>query len=271
MTYENRELSPYNSEPVELYEFSYATKIWRYTSADDDQTYLSQVFKTLPISRGDIEQTQEMNRSDMEIEMPEDVDIASEFEIYPPAEVMLVRIYRQHRGESETALIWIGRVLNSEGRDGLFILHCESAFTSLRRTGLRRLYSIQCPHVLYGRRCGAVQNVFKTTGFIESMSLNTLTIEEASTKDDGYFDGGMLEFLDLDGITHRRAITAHIGSDITISAQIRQLDEEGSPVNIYPGCAHTKEDCIDKFSNRINYGGFDFSPDMNPFDGKTLF
>jgi uncharacterized phage protein (TIGR02218 family) len=271
MTYNAKELSLYDSQPVELYEFIYATKVFRYTSADEQQSYLGNSYSPAPLRRGEIDQTQEINRADLKIEALRDFDVAEEFIIYPPAEVMLLRVYRQHRGDSETKLIWIGRVLNCEWSGGIATLTCEAVFTSLRRSGLRRTYGVQCQHALYGARCGVARNSYKATGTIASLSANVVTVLAAAAKPDGYFNGGMLTFLDVSGITHRRAITGHTGAVITLANAIRQLAETNS-VDLFPGCDHTINDCHDKFDgNEENYSGMLHSPQLNPFDGKTLY
>jgi uncharacterized phage protein (TIGR02218 family) len=270
MTYNAKELSPYDSQPVELYEFAYANKVFRYTSADEPQAYLGNAFAPMPLRRDAIEQTQEINRSNIKIEMPRDADVAEEFLIYPPAEVMLLRIFRQHRGEADTVLIWVGRVMNCEWQGSIATLTCEAVFTSLRRTGLRRMYGAQCPHVLYGNRCGVVKNSKKVSGTVATITNNLIVVAAAAAKPDGYFNGGLFEFLAVDGITHKRAIIGHTGANITLSTGIRQLAETNA-VDLFPGCKHTIADCDSTFANKLNYGGWPFSPELNPFDGKTLY
>ena len=68
-----------------------------------------------------------------------------------------------------------------------------------------------------------------------------------------------------------RYITQHDGDQITLMSAIPSLVEsiEGSDgqaaVTLYPGCDHTLNDCINKFDNRDNYGGFQWIPSKNPF------
>jgi hypothetical protein len=49
----------------------------------------------------------------------------------------------------------MGRVLGVEVADDVARIRCESAQVSLKRIGLRRLYSRKCSHVLYSSACGA--------------------------------------------------------------------------------------------------------------------
>lgn len=270
MTFEVRELSAFEGEPVELYEFTYSSKAWRYTSADEQQTYLSNVYLPISIRRTNIEQTQEMNRSDLSIEIMRDTELALQFLVYPPAEVMLVRVYLQHRGELETIVGWVGRVLNCEWSGSVASLKCESVFTSMRRVGLRRLYGASCPHVLYGRRCGAVRQDFEDSYVVEFASDNILVCEGVETLAADYLPGGFVEFIDTDGILHRRAIIGQNLNEVTMTAAIRQLTQ-GDQVTLAPGCKHNLDDCENKFNNLVNYGGFPYSPELNPFDGKTLY
>src|SRR5690606_16628899 len=50
---------------------------------------------------------------------------------------------------------WMGRVLGVEVADDAARIRCESVQVSLKRIGLRRLYSRACSHVLYSAACGA--------------------------------------------------------------------------------------------------------------------
>lgn len=276
MTYSANELSIHSAKPVELYEFTYATKVWRYTSADEEQTYLSNVYTPMALERTEAEQTNDINRSDLKITAPGSFDVAQQFIVYPPAEVMLLSIYRQHRDDvdNETAIVWMGRVLNVEWKYGegkeTSVLLCESVFSSMRRAGLRRHYQMSCSHVLYGAACGVVQNSFTFSGTAAGVAGNVITAPIAATKADGYFDGGALVFLDGDGVTHFRGIIGHVGSTITLTNAINGLID-GDNIDLIAGCGHNLSDCENKFNNLLNYGGFPYSPEINPFNGSTIF
>ena len=274
MTYDATETSAFDSELAELYEFKYATKVWRYTSADEDQTYLGNIFSSIDsITRTSVDQSQEINKSNIKLTMPYDNLVAKEFIIYPPEEVMSLIVYRTHRNDGDTtevSIIWHGRVLNAEWKDTKVELVCEAIFTSLRRPGLRRRYQTQCPHILYGAQCTVLNTSFEITALVSSVNNTSINVSFGSIPIDGYLIGGILVYTDDQSIVHKRAIESNISNDVVISYAIGTLNI-GDSIKIYPGCRHNLDDCTNKFNNDINYGGFTHTPNVNPFDGKTLF
>lgn len=274
MTYDATENSAFDSEIAELYEFKFANSIWRYTSADEDQTYLGQVYTAEDnLTRGSVDQTQEINKSNVKITLPYDNLVAKQFIIYPPEEVMSLIIYRTHRNDedaTEVAIIWHGRVTNAEWSDSTVELVCEAIFTSLRRPGLRRRYQAQCPHILYGSQCTLTASLFELDAIVSSINNNIINVSFTIPPIDGYLIGGIFIYTDDQGLVHKRAIESNISNEVTISYPIGTLDINDA-IKINPGCRHNVEDCTDKFDNNINYGGFVYSPALNPFDGKTLF
>ena len=270
MTYEAKETSAYGGSPVELYEFRHGPVTYRYTSGDDAITYLGQVYSPASIRRPRIEQGQELNRSELVLNVPRDLSVADLFRIYPPTEVVLLTIRRQHRNDSETAIVWQGRLLNVTWRDSEADLSCEPVGTSLRRTGLRRKFGRQCPHMLYGVACRVNQLSYKTSGEVTAIAGNTVSVAAFAGHADGWFDGGVIEVLRADGVLDRRMIRSHIGDTVTVSAAFVDL-AVGASVDAYPGCDHSLATCDAKYSNSENYGGWPFSPGSSPFGGKTVF
>jgi hypothetical protein len=47
--------------------------------------------------------------------------------------------------------------------------------------------------------------------------------------------------------------------------------EVGNTISAFPGCRRTIDDCVNKFNNLDNFGGFPHSPGRNPFDGQPVF
>lgn len=272
MTFEIAELSDYDSSPIELYEFKYSTKTWRYTSGDEDILFNGSTYFKLNMSRNEISKNKEINKSNLKISMSSDVSLGDEFLIYPPSEIMMVSVFRLQRFEATTdfALIWTGRVVNAEWKKSFIEFYCEAILTSLSRPGLNRKYQVQCPLVLYGTRCKVDQGIFESSGNIVSVVNGLITLPNSISEADGYFTAGIVVFIDINSVPHKRAIETHVGQEIQLAFGIDGLTN-GSLISIYPGCRHSKTDCADKFSNLINYGGFLHSPSLNPFDGLTLY
>jgi hypothetical protein len=72
-----------------------------------------------------------------------------------------------------------------------------------------------------------------------------------------------------------RYITSHAGNQITLIRPLRSLSDlvnssvGEAQVTLYPGCAHTRTACKDKFNNLANFGGFPLIPSKNPFGNSV--
>lgn len=270
MTYDALETGAQSGKPVELYEFTHGTNVYRYTSAEADITHQLQTYSAQPLSRSAIEATQEMARGSIKLSCARTLPLLDLFKIAPPSDVITVVIKRVHRGDSEAVVIWMGRILNVQWRGGLQSeIHCESIYTSIKRPGLRRMYQKQCPHVLYSTQCGVSKSAYKVTRTVASVSGLGVTMSDMGSFESGRFAGGYIEWMQS-GIAERRSIRQHAGAVLTINFQAAGLTA-GVSVDIYPGCDHTIAVCNSKFSNSANYGGMPFIPTKNPFNGTPVF
>jgi len=268
MTYATIETSVQSGRPVELYEFISGSTYYRYTSADGDVVYGGNTYTAAPIARGAVEATSETARLALEITCDRSLGVLSLFSTLPPDQVVAVTLRRLHAGDGEAIVLWMGRVLNVTWNNAAAEIHCESVYTSLKRTGLRRLYQKGCTHVIYESGCNVARASFKSTKTVATVSGVTVTFSAIGVADN-YFAGGYLEWVD-GGVTYRRAIRQQLGGTVTISFPLPGLAASDS-VDLYPGCDHTLATCIAKFSNGLNYGGQPYYPDKNPFNGVAIY
>jgi uncharacterized phage protein (TIGR02218 family) len=269
MTFATLETSGASGSPVELYEFTRGTSAWRYTSGAEEVTHNLRVYTPAPIQRGGIELGQEMGRAALEVRLARGLDVADDAVAGIPSEVMALTIYRLHRGDAEVAVAWMGRVLTADYRGVEVVLHCEPVFTSLRRIGLRRLYQLGCPHVLYGSGCGVDPLDHQVQGAVSAISGVTVTVPAADTPADGHFSGGVLAW-SLYGAIQRRMIAGHAGATLSLLGQPFGL-EVGGTVILLPGCDHILATCSAKFDNSDRFGGFPNIPKKNPFGGDPIY
>jgi uncharacterized phage protein (TIGR02218 family) len=264
-----RETSIDAGSPVELYDFRRGGTAWRYTSAAQDAVYATYTYTAVPIRRSSVEQTGEIGRAGLRITLARDVEVAQAFITTPPSEVTLLTIYRRHRDDTETVPVWMGRVLNAEWHGSEVELNCEPVYTSLQRTGLRRLYQRNCPHVLYGTDCRVSAVTHRVQGTVVALNGNAITVAAAAGFPAGHFAGGYATW-SASGITEKRMIVAHTGDNVTLSAVPPGL-VVGATVMLYPGCDRTLATCETKFGNSANFGGFPFIPTKNPFGGSPIY
>lgn len=264
-------------EPRELYKFTRNTFEWFFTSGDTDITFDGDIYLAVPIKRKKIESTQEINKTVLKIEVSRTNVFATQYIEETPNDVITLEIIRQHTEDSETVTSFKGRVINVSFDEDSITISCQSNQSSLRRPGLRRLYQTACPHVLYGDQCTVVKVDFKTTAILDAVDGNvltstTFTVGINPTYDLQWFVGGVVEFVDGNGLTNVRFITEmnHIDGKITLNLPLKGAIATSS-VDVFPGCGHDNITCNGKFTNIESFGGFPFIPKKNPQDGTPVF
>lgn len=268
MSFDAREKSVHAASPVELYEFRRGAFTWRFTSSQQDRVVGQVRYQAVPITRGPIERSGEMGRSSLRVRMARDIEFAAGFVATPPSEVTTLTLLRLHEGDTETAVIWLGRVLNAEWRGIEVEFNCEPVYTSLKRTGLRRLYQRHCPHALYGAGCNVAALAFRVAGTVAAVEGLRVTVPAAAGFGSGYFTGGYATWAGA-GVLEKRMITGHSLDVVTLAAVPPGLSV-GQAIDLYPGCDHTLATCHGKFANSAHYGGFPFMPVKNPF-GSSIY
>lgn len=267
MSYTDIEDSPAQGHPVELYRFALGPQRWTYTSGQTAVVYLSETYDPAPIRRSGIEQSNEINRSGMEITLPRDNPLAALFIAAPPEGVMSITLYRFHASDTatETILLWKGRVGVARLSGSELVIKCEPVATSLKRPGLRARYQLICRHALYSAGCGALAATYRVDDTVAAVSGTAVQVAAAASKPDGYFVAGMLTTANAGS----RMIVGHTGVNLTLVASMPGLTA-GMDVQLYAGCDHAVATCRDRFANLANYGGFPYIPAKNPFTGDAI-
>jgi len=270
VTIDTIERSEYDGNPVEIYTLVRQTNIWRYTSADADQTVDGFLYESYPISRDKIAQSQEVARGPINLKMSKSLPFLFPYRSSPPSSVTTISIRRFHQGLAEYVTVWLGRITNVKFGERDAEVRCEPVFTSLKRPALRRRYQTTCPHVLYGAQCSVERAEFAVAATLIGSTGTVLTSPTFALTEDGWFAGGYVDWTTDDGDVERRFIVDHVGEDITINLPFQGLVGTDEVV-AYPGCDHLIATCHDKFDNEDNYGGQPFYPDKNPMNGTPIF
>ncbi len=271
MTFAARETSVDESSPIELFEFSRGSNVFRYTSQGTD--YIDAAGDTwfaVAIRRGGIESTNDAGRVPIRLRLPRDLAAVGTFITVPPASVMLVTLRRVHRGDGETVVTWLGRVLNADFQGAEVELHCEPAYTSLRRVGLRRFYQRNCTHTLYDSHCKADPAAHRFVGTVTGVAGRVVSTAVAAGIPAGELDGGFASWTGSGGGLEQRMILSHAGADVTLSAAPVGLDI-GATILLHRGCDRTLAICSSRFANTENFGGFPFIPPRSVYDGNPTF
>lgn len=273
MTFKALEIFKKN-RTVEFYQFEQAGTFWYYCSADEDVVYLGNTYRQTAIKRSAIVYNGELAQANVRVMLPRDDGLVQTLTGFPVGALTRLTIFAQHRGADDTVTLLRGRYVNFSFHGAECELRFDSNLTARKEQGLRRTASPACPHTLYDTAplsCGVVKNTYRTTFAPSIVSGATITGAVLSTHPDGYYDGGLAEFVRPDGITDRRAIDTHVANVINLRAPFPGLIA-GQTLFVYPGCNHDLDtDCAIKFNNTINHGGMPFVPTENPYDGHPIF
>lgn len=255
--------------PVDLFNITMGETTWLLTSADTEQTYSGDTYKPVACGRGEFQQKNELTKANVEVRLPIDHELAISLLTSYNEQIVGLTIFTKR--DSGTEVSWKGRLASLKPGDANVTLMFESVFTSLRRPGLRARFQKSCRHALYGRGCTLDPEDFATVGSCTALDGTTLTVTEAGAQGSGYYTGGMVRGPD----GSLGYIIQHVGTELTMQRvpySIIQAAADSFPfdVTIYPGCDHTRATCGDKFSNGLNYGGFDWIPSKNPMGGSSI-
>jgi hypothetical protein len=275
MSFLTFELSRLLGRPVELYKFVYGpgNSYFAYTNAEKPITYSGIVYNPLPINRSNIQVTGTLDKADLTVTMPHTAGLPNILTIYPPAQTVSLTIYQGHANDTggEFLVMWVGRVIGCQRKASEASLTCQSFMTSLKRTGLRRLWMYGCPHVLYGTECGADKAGHTVASVIVSISTTSDAValpaawSEALGWDTTHFPGGTIEYVGTDGNNYVTTINSINSDGVTLNlAGPPMALAVGRAVNLVWGCDHTVQGGCAALGNTQNFGGQPWIPYTDP-------
>jgi len=265
MTYLAAEQGAATGQPVELYDIAMGITHWRLASGGEDIDYGGHTYESAPCKRSEIEQTGEIPKDGIEVELPRGHALGVICVAGVPEEEITLTIYRGHGAFYVT---YFRGFLTNVKFDGNAIPTCffEPRSSDLPFVGGRRRCMRLCGHKLFGYRCGLDKEVYRTNGTIDTISGITITATEFGASAYDFSSGGEI----VVG-TARRTIVAHTTITITINRPFGSGVIAGNAFSAYPGCDHTPTTCDTDYSNKLNYGGLEYLPTKNPYAGDLIY
>lgn len=274
MTFDSRETSADQGAKVYTYTWVRGSRFYRFVAADQDMVLDFQAYVGSGVlSHSDIEQGGDPVRSPVSVRVPQDHPVAAMYLSTPPVDRIVLTIEQFHVGEeSDRRPVWQGRVSGCKFDPSarLATLSHDPTYTSLRRTGLRRVYQRPCPWVLYGARCRVNADAFALDFTALEVSPNSVTAPAIGALPDGWFTGGILVWEIESGVFERRFVRSHVGNTIVLTAPLVGFPA-GRIARLLPGCNRSAETCDGKFDNIPNFGGMLYLPGKNPFGGNPIY
>jgi Phage conserved hypothetical protein BR0599/Uncharacterized conserved protein (DUF2163) len=269
MSYISVENSTSGSQLIELYLFVGSSATYALTSADRSIAYNGNTYIPTTIKRSSLKVG---NYSDDSVQMTVDLPITAQLVIdyamqISPPDVNLT-MYRGHINPdgslaNDWVTYWNGTVYNFSIKNNVCTLTIPSIFgTALTGSIPTVYYQNPCNHVLFDARCGILRSAFSIAPNIVSVSGTTIVVDDIGSAADGTFLGGELAYL---AHNSRRTITSQVGTTFTVNYEFADLPV-GTNVSVTTGCNHAYAgDCLLKYNNTKNFGGFPYIPTVNPF------
>lgn len=270
-TYADSEASVQDSAPIELYTFASGLSTWNYTSSEADYTDTtvspSVLYTSIPLERDDIEATEEEAREALNIDCPRTFPVVDLFRVIAPIAVVSVVVREVHRGESDFAVIWMGRVMSASIDGAKATLQCEPLTVSESRVGPNEVIQRSCGNTLFDANCGLDPAAWDHATTVTVIDGLNVTVDSLAALPYG---GGEITWADGDGNTQSRFIESYTGLVLKLSRPLYGVSVSDAVV-VYPGCAHDTNTCLNTYSNLTRYKGRPHLTTKNPMSGEGIF
>jgi len=276
MTFETREESLEDGQPIELFEFDVGAEVFRFTSAEDDIQALGFLFTGVPMGRTQPKVNQDEPGSSVIVTLATDhpdVQLFARSWVSQAPNVgdVRVKVWRHHKLDTDFQLFWIGYMVsaNYENNGSTTSMNCKSLDNAFTLQGPRKNWGTLCNHQLYGTECRLSQLDFSQNGTIDALAADgvTYTLSGISAPTVRH-EGGMIE---KTGTLVSAMVILVSGSDYTIQYPNSGL-VVGDPITLMEGCEHNLTDCQAfpnlaevSLTNVENYGGSPYTPPINLF------
>ncbi len=260
MAYLEDEKSDFSGQPNELYKFAGSFQSYYYTSGPKAVTFLGDEYQPATLQRSEISAgTQEDDGLAINVDLPISNPMIQQyaFQIAPP--MLRLTIYRYH-DIGQYISYWNGFVGQIKVNAGKATLRSPSVIEwALSATIPNVYYQSLCNHVLFDERCKILEAAWSQAAVINAIAGRTLTVSTIGTLN-GQLLGGTIRL----GNGEERMIVTQVGTAISVNFPFSSA-VVADALTLTAGCDHSA-DCIAKFANGINFGGFKYIPPENVFE-----
>jgi hypothetical protein len=244
---------------VELYRFAYGANVEAYTTAESSVTHAGTTYLPLPIQRGNVEATQEIERSEVTVDVPRDTPVGLLFRANERPQQVSLTILRGDAISGDYSGFWTGFVASASFAGSVTTLTCAPLMSLLRRQAPRQRFSQACRWNLYDSGCG-VSEAANTRAVTVSAVTSPTEFSVSGTVFGLPLNNYRSGYVTLGGI--RYLISSSSGNN-TLQTLQTSLPVAGLVVGLtgtmVRGCDHNVTGC-NIFNNAQRYGGFPTLP-----------
>jgi len=245
---------------------------WAYTTDARPRVLSGIEYKPEAIKRGELKQTAgDSNVETLQVTVPFDNAVAVAHVPYLPPRPVKLTIFAYQRNDpaSEIVQAFTGFITSFSQKGGEATFECSQILDNMSQTVPWAVFKVGCIWALYQIGCGVDKQLWKNIALVSGVSGVTIHSSEFSSKpgdtddDLGWYTNGFAYNPDTG---EQRFIVAHdsVAGTITVVYPFGSSETLLS-LEVFAGCARTKEICSIKFDNKLNYVGFDHFPEYNVF------
>lgn len=261
---------------ADLYAITLASgTVLRYTSADIALTYAGSTYAAtgVLVERSLIAWRIGLEVDDLTLTLIPDAD--AEIDGVPfrealrrgaldAARVDVYRVFMETFGDTSPGgiLLFSGRVADCDATDKIEVA-VASDLELLDTKIPKNLYQPGCGWTLYDANCGVSRSAFTVYSTVGSGATTLrIPVSVSGTYGDGWFDLGVIRFLDGTCAGTSRSVKAWASGEISLYLALPAIPASGDQVELVPGCDKTRTMCLYKFGRGdLIFRGFPFIPD----------
>jgi len=273
LSYQDVETSRQDAEPIELYLFEGSNNSYYFTSYDEDIQFQGQTYLRSAVSRRAVKfGTSAQEEVAIEVSLPYTESVAFEYVFAsapPELKITIFRVHASNNFATDAVVLWRGRVTATtvEGRMAKF--RVPSIFGYLfGGTAPTQNYQAPCNHRLYDSRCKVPLVGNRFLADVVSVSGNFVQLDAIPPA----FEPQELVAGEVKISTgnEARLVVGQTGTTIEVAYPFSSVVRPGVTLDVRKGCNRALTgDCINRFNNAENYGGFALVPNRNPFEGNV--
>jgi hypothetical protein len=274
VSHHSDEIGAATGRPVFVYAFTSPLFTFNLTSYDEDIAFGGITFTSTPIDHGDVTAVPATQARELTVLLPVNHALCTTLRldgIMPRGVELTISTFHNTGGAPTLRQVWRGEIASIESDEYSSQLRIPASTDDRLAVKLPLITAQrQCPHMLYDTGCGIDRfGSFQLPGAFDDINVNptvsiidgaNITVSTIGGKPDGWFKDG--EMIAPSG--EHRSILSQVGTAIEIDYPFRSDSlAVGNTVNLWAGCSHTTEDCVQKFDNMDNYGGAPHFPKLN--------
>lgn len=179
--------------------------------------------------------------------------------------------------EEPLGVAFMGKIILADGRYKAELM----MMIDVLNQGVGKTYTAACYKRFGGQEfagCKIDLAPITVTGTITSVTSNSVFADSSRTEVDDYFGEGTIQFVNTSFSSPANAglkpqeikIYTSAGGAITTHEAFHYPVVVGDTYVMIPGCRKRQADCIDKWNNIANFGGFSFIPTSSQYTDRGL-